>query len=222
MWNALCYCGILCYIFPRVERALVLWNFVLNFSVCGTRSGVVLCFSACGMLFGIVLYLSACGKRSDIVLYFSACGKCSGVGLYFSTCGKRSGIVEFRVIFFCVWNALWYCGILCYNFLHVQRALVLWIFCYIFLRVESALVLWNFVLYLSVCVTRSGIVEFCSIFFHILKFLVEMIQIIFLHVCCIFHVVLKSLHSLQRLLVISVWNIFVRTLKKTVFCELIN
>ena len=53
--------------------------------------------------------------------------------LYFSGCGTRSGIVEFRVIFFCVRNALWYCGILCY----------------IFLCVERALVSWNFVLYFS-------------------------------------------------------------------------
>ena len=30
-----------CYIFPHVECALVLWNFVLYFSACGTCSGIV-------------------------------------------------------------------------------------------------------------------------------------------------------------------------------------
>ena len=56
---------------------------------------------------------------------------------------------NFVVYIFCVWSALWYCEILCY----------------IFLRLERALVLCNFVLYFSACGTRSGIVEFCVIFF---------------------------------------------------------
>ena len=51
---------------------------------------------------------------------------------------------------------------------------------------ERALVLLNLLLYLSVCEKRSGIVEFCVIFFHILKNLVEIIQLLFVHVCCIF------------------------------------
>ena len=84
--------------------------------------------------------------------------------LYFSACLTRSSIVEFCVIFFCVWNVLWYHGISCYIFLCVERALVLWNFVLYFLRVERALVLWNFVLYFSVGGTRSGIVEFCVIF----------------------------------------------------------
>ena len=87
-------------------------------------------------------------------------------------------------IFFAFYYLLWYCGILCYIFIrveralifynvffHVERALVLWNFlsfflrvelvlvlCYIFLRVECTLVLWNFVTYFSACGTRSGIV----------------------------------------------------------------
>ena len=69
--------------------------------------------------------------------------------LYISTCGTRSDIVEFCVIFFRRWNELWYCGILCYIFLHVERTLVLW----------------NFVLHFSACVTWFGIVEFCVVFF---------------------------------------------------------
>ena len=108
VWNALWCCGILCYIFPRVYSALVLWNFVLYISVCGTRYVIV---------------------------------------LYFPTCGTCSGIAEFRVLFSCVWNALCYCGIL-------------------------------------------------LIFFHALKFLVEIIKLLFVHMCCIFHVVLFVLYFL--------------------------
>ena len=101
-----------------MERALVLWNFSLYFSACGTHSGVV---------------------------------------LYFSACGTRSGIVEFRVIFFRLWNALWYCGILCYIFLRMWNAL--WycgISCYIFLHVECTLILWNFVLYFPYIESSGG------------------------------------------------------------------
>ena len=56
--------------------------------------------------------------------------------------------MELRVIFFCMWSALWYnkfCGL-------------------IFLLVECALVLWNFLLYFYACGTRSAIVEFCVMF----------------------------------------------------------
>ena len=93
--------------------------------------------------------------------------------LYFSACGTHSSIMEFRVIFFCIWNALYNCGI---SF-------------YIFLSLEHALVLWNFVLYFSTCGMRSGIMEFHVIFSHVLKVLVDTIQLLFLHVCCIFRVV---------------------------------
>ena len=57
--------------------------------------------------------------------------------------------LKFCVIFFYVWNALWYCGISCY----------------IYLLMECALVLRNYVLYFSACIMRSSIVEFCVIFF---------------------------------------------------------
>ena len=67
--------------------------------------------------------------------------------IYFSPCGTRSGIVEFRVIF-------------------------------------------------SACRTRFGIVEFCVIFLHILKVLVERIQLLFVHVCCIFCIVFFVLYFL--------------------------
>ena len=81
--------------------------------------------------------------------------------LHFSVRGTRSGIVDARVICFCVWNALWYCGFSSYIFPHFECALIL---CFIFPRVEGALVLWNFLLNVSTCGTRSSIVEFCVIF----------------------------------------------------------
>ena len=43
-----------------------------------------------------------------------------------------------------------------------------------------------------------------------------------LFLCYIFRVVLKSLHSLQQLLMISVWKSFGQTLEKIVFSELSN
>ena len=84
--------------------------------------------------------------------------------LHFSACGTRSGIVDFRVTFFCAWNALWYCGIPCYIFPRVECAIVL---CYILLRMECALVLWNFVLHFSACETRFGIVELFVVCFSV-------------------------------------------------------
>ena len=109
-----------------------------------------------------VLYFSASGI---FVLYFYVCGiSCyifthSGILCcifrvwnfvsYFYACVTRSGIVEFCVIFFSMWNAIWYCEISCY----------------IFLRVKGALVLWNLVLYFYACGTHSCIVEFSVAFF---------------------------------------------------------
>ena len=90
------------------------------------------------------------------------------------------------------------------------------------MQVERALVLWNFVLYFFACGTRSGIVEFCVIYFHILRKLLEIIKLLFVHVCCIFRVVLKSHYSLQQLLLVFVWKIFGQTLKETVLSELIK
>ena len=69
---------------------------------------------------------------------------------------------------------------------------------------ERALVFWNFVLYFFVCGTCSGTVEFYVIYIHVLKVLVDIIQLISVHVCCIFRVVLKSLYSMQQFLLLSV------------------
>ena len=165
---------ILCYIFPHVECALVLWNFVLYFSTCGTRSDIVEFFviffcvwnalwycvifycvfnmlSYCGVLRYIFLRVERALVLWSFVLYVSMYGMRSGIVdfcVIFSTFGTGSGIAEFRAIYFCVWNVLWYCGISCY----------------IYLRLERSLVLCNFVLYFSACGTRSIIVESCVIF----------------------------------------------------------
>ena len=140
-------CGILCYIFLRVERALVLCNFVIYFSLCGWRSGIVLFFPAsgnhsiiveiCFFLFFFAwnalwyyknwCYIFLCVEHilvmCNSVFYFSACGKRSGIMefcLNIFGCGTRSSIVEFHVLFFFVWNTLWYCGI-CVIFFAFQR-----------------------------------------------------------------------------------------------------
>ena len=145
VWNVLWYCGISCYIFPHVERALVLWNFVLYFPhverslvlwdfvlyfpVCGTSSGIV---AFCVIFFRTWNALWYCWILCYIFLNMERALVLWGFVLYVSVYGMRSGIVEFCVIFFCMWDVLWYCGISCY----------------IFPCVECALVLWNFVLYL--------------------------------------------------------------------------
>ena len=47
----------------------------------------------------------------------------------------------------------------------------------------------NIVLYYSTCGMRSSIVEFHIIIFRVLKVLVEIFQLLFVHMCCIFCVV---------------------------------
>ena len=130
--------------------------------------------------------------------------------LYISACGTRSGIVECCVIFFWVWNILSYCGFLCYICLRLELALVLWnVVLYLSAR-GTCLVLWNILLYLSVCGTRSGIVEFLVIFIcmwnalwycRILCYIFPCIEIfgweiklLFVHVCCIFVLLLFLLY----------------------------
>ena len=132
--------------------------------------------------------------------------KCALVLCYISAFGTHSGIVEFRFIFFYVWNMIWYCGILCY----------------IFPRAGRALVLWNSVLYSYACGTRSGVVGFFVIYFPFIESSggdnsTSLCACVLYFSCCIFCVVLKSLHYLQQLLLISIWGVFGQTLKKTVF-----
>ena len=122
-----------------------------------------------------------------------------------------------------MWNALCYCVISYYIFSACGTRSGTVGSCVIyFLRVERALVLWNIVLYISACGTRSGIVEFCDMFCHILKVMVVIIQLIFVHVCCIFRVLLRPLHSLKQLLLTYVGKSFGQALNKTVLSELIN
>ena len=158
------FCGILCYIFVCAER--VLWLRYI-FSACGNFSIIVefvlyLCVS--NTLWYCVISYTSFGTLSDIVEYcviFSPFGIRSGIFIYFLRVERSLvlsyiilgveriyGIVEFCVIFFCVWNTLCYCGMLCYNFL----------------RVECSLVLWNLILYIPACGTCSDIVESRLIF----------------------------------------------------------
>ena len=132
--------------FLRVERNLVLYNFVLYFSACGICSGIV---KICGTPLWCCVIFSACGTRFGIVelrVIFSRIWILCRFVLYFSTCGMRSGSVEFWVIFFCVCN---FSGI-------VELCVIF--FC---LPVEHALVLWNLVLY-ALCVWN--VLWYCGIF----------------------------------------------------------
>ena len=112
---------ILCYMIPHVERTLVycvicfhvwnvLWYFVLYISACGMCSGIFCyIFYMWNALWYFFFYFYACGMRSGIVCYILLhVERALFFVLYFSTCGIRSGIVDLRVIFFHVWNALWY------------------------------------------------------------------------------------------------------------------
>ena len=120
------------------------------------------------------------------VLYtcvWNALWYCGNLVLYFSSCGTFSGIVEFRVKIFCLCCVRVVCvlflinkkdrkkhyvvyfsvcgtrsGILCYIFLHMERALV---FCVVFFRMCN--MPWYFVLCLSVCGTHSVILCYISL-----------------------------------------------------------
>ena len=138
-----------CVLFVCVECALV----------CGIKCYIFRRVEQTLILWNVVLYFSDCGTYSCIVDFL----------LYLSAFGTRYGIMECCAIFIRMWNVLLYCEILCY----------------IFLRMERALVLWKLLLYLSSCGTRCGIVEFCVLFFHIVKNLVEK-SILSLYLCVVF------------------------------------
>ena len=129
--------GILFYIFPCMKCALVFcilfFPGFLFISCCIIPTLLYFkffpfclfqtIFDLCSqVLCKIVFYFSACGTRSGIVgfrVIFSACGARSGVlefCINFSVFGTLSGAVEFCVVFFCLWKALGYFGILCYIF----------------------------------------------------------------------------------------------------------
>ena len=158
--NVLWYCEILCYIF--LSCVVILFyvcclqedrkpekKWLLYFSVCGMRSGV-LCYIFLRVEWDLLvfvikhalvfeLYFCMCGTSSGTFCFLSSCRTLSSI-LYFIffVCGMHSGILchiflhversmEFCVIFFHVWNALSYYGIPCSIFLHVECALV---FCF--------------------------------------------------------------------------------------------
>ena len=75
--------------------------------------------------------------------------------------GMCSCILKFCVVFFCVWNTLRYCGIYCYIYLHVERALVF----VIYFCVWNALLFVEFIVIIPACGEHSSIVECCVIFF---------------------------------------------------------
>ena len=81
---------------------------------------------------------------------------------------------------------LWYCVILCYIFPLVERALVFCNLCYSFPYIASS--------------GGNNSTSICTCVLYSL--------------CCIFRVVLKSLHSLQWILLLSVWNILGQILKR--------
>ena len=68
--------GVLCYIFPHVERALVFCDI---FSACGTRSGIF--FFSCmeRALVFCVIFFRVCNALWYFVLYFSMCVTFSGI-----------------------------------------------------------------------------------------------------------------------------------------------
>ena len=114
--------GILCYMFPRVECALVfcviyfrmwnvLWYFLLYF-LHVERSLVFFLLFLCvwNAFWYCVLYIIACGTRS-----------------------------VFCAVFFHVWNTLWYCGFTCYIFPRVERSLV---FCVIYFLAFLFILCW--------------------------------------------------------------------------------
>ena len=91
-----CALILLCYIFPRVERALALFCYI--FCAWNALWRYCVIFSACGMRYGvIVLYFSTCGTRSGVIV------------LYFPHVERALGLLYY---IFRAWNALWrYCVI---------------------------------------------------------------------------------------------------------------
>ena len=105
-WNSLWY--FVTYNFPHAELATCILCYIFSASL----------FIFCRIILTLLSFLF-----SFLTIWKYCWFTCSVIG-------------ESRVVFFSVWNALWYCVISCY----------------IFLRVERALVLWNLVLCFSACV----------------------------------------------------------------------
>ena len=129
VWNALWYfvlyfsacgtrSGVLCYIFLRVERALVfcvifslMWNALWCFVLYIFRVWNALWYFVLYILrlwnphWYLVLYFSACGTKIGVFCYiFSACGTCSVILCYIFLRVERA--LVFSVVFFCMQNVL--------------------------------------------------------------------------------------------------------------------
>ena len=176
--------GILCYIYPHVERAFVFC--VIFFCVCNALWCFVLFIFLLFSLFRVVFYVP-CFHLFFIFRFFETILGLRALVLwifvlYSSACVTRSGIVDFRVIYFL--PVLSSCcmhlkktkktgkkNMICCIFLRVEHDLVL---CVIFFCMCNVLwcfvpyfsvcgtALWYFVLYFFVCVMPSGI--FCYTF----------------------------------------------------------
>ena len=101
-WNALWYCEIWCYIFLRVELALVLWNFVLYFSACGTLSDIV---EFCAIFFYVWNTLWYYGVLCYIFPYIEIFGGDNSNSL--CTC-----VLFFLVVFLSCIFVLYFCVVL--------------------------------------------------------------------------------------------------------------
>ena len=135
---------VLCSCCIRVVKKKQKKHYVLYFSACGTRSGILCCIFPRverALVFFVIYF--------PTFLFISCCIILTLISFIFF----HSAFLKISLIY-----ALWYCEILCYIFPCLERALVL---CYIFPHVENALVLWNFLLYFSTCGTRFGIVDSC-------------------------------------------------------------
>ena len=143
-------------IFACVERALV---FCVVFSACGKRSGI-LCYIVWpverALVFGDFLHVELTLVFCD--LYFLICYALLYFVLYLSLYGTCSGILRYIYIPDFIF-------ILCFNILTL-----LFFISPLFCLFETifqlrTLLLCNLVLYFSDCEMRSGIMEFCVIYF---------------------------------------------------------
>ena len=156
--RALIFCVILFYVWNA------LWYFVLYFSTCGTRSGIlsyIFPHVEHALVF-CVIFFRVWNPLWYSVLYFSACGTWSGFFVLYFMRVERSLVFCFKI--FRVWNVIWY--FLSYIFLLLSLFCVaLKIPCFP-LIVYFPLV-WNYTFYvlwycgipgyIFACGTRSGL-----------------------------------------------------------------
>ena len=104
--NTLWYCENFCYIFHLWNTFLSLWycGILIYFSACGMRSGIV--------KFCVIYFLYVKGPWYCIIpCYIFLCSECDLVlwnlcYILMHASTTHSNIVEFCVLFFCLWNTL--------------------------------------------------------------------------------------------------------------------